>query len=806
MSFMKVTYDGQDLGEVESAAELEVLLGERQEAIVWVGQDGEEVPVENLTDLSPETIELLELCSFGGWLDRSADILDECSKLIPDLAKRILVIDEKLDLLEAIDGQINPVTKILNDLKTVEEHLGPEVSENLRLVEEVVQGGRYALEAALRRKDFVDLADSLRSEWTLALRLFLGFLDPERPVDLLVNEAPLVTGSAEETFQVNCKSLEARFPTYVKDVVSAWESRDEARYEVVTTTTGHRIPRVNGFYQWSRVQPRADTQWIAKMNRADHATTGWDLSISWGIPGSLAVDVLSDERPDRPIILPRHDLAAFACELHCVDFTEVLARENVILTATLLEFRWGMRKLLIMDDRVRRLSSPTMFQLDPALGAELHEESFNTHLSRSMESFTGYNRSREWTEKALENAERLLGQPDVHLMKDRFKGVPGIMVAPGPSLKKNIELIPEFAEKGVVCCVSHVLRRLNSLGVDPDLTVAIEANCLAPHWENTRVEETSIMLSENSAASTVAQPAKQFWVMNDGTVGHWLREEEVRGPNMIASSCTQVALWCLKEMGCDPIVLVGLDLALEDGKQYTDGCGGWTRKQGKLEVEGYYGEKVETIATYNTFRDQFNLIFQQPDFQGIRCINSTEGGARIEGIEHISLQEVLDQLKEVPPRAEPATGLMAREGELNPIDWSEIAEKLRHGINRLEEAEVSAFEAGRSAKAAADALRSGDDRKMRSKSRVAARIAKTANEVLREDHVFEVGWLGPQHALSMRREREATYLEDGSEAQMRHNLSHYLQFLAAIHYGAEELKELYARLLKRVEERLHVQR
>ena len=60
-------------------------------------------------------------------------------------------------------------------------------------------------------------------------------------------------------------------------------------------------------------------------------------------------------------------------------------------------------------------------------------------------------------------------------------------------------------------------------------------------------------------------------------------------------------------MGCDPIVLVGLDLVLEDGKQYTDGCGGWTRSQGKLEVEGYYGDKVETIATYNTFRDQFNL-------------------------------------------------------------------------------------------------------------------------------------------------------------------------------------------------------
>ncbi|MAO84094.1 MAG: hypothetical protein CMH50_09475 [Myxococcales bacterium] len=801
---MIVSIDGKELGVASNLEELTILVGDRHEEIVWASHDGEEVAIDTVLGSAYRFGNKLEFCTFGGWLDRSAKILNELSLSAPSLAKSILIIDDNLNLMESIDAQLNPVSKILGDLKEVEAHLGPDVVKNLRLVEEVVQGGRYAVETALRRKDFVDLADVLRSEWSLAIRLFIGFLDPESNVENIAYEPPLVTHPSDDIFKANCDALQERFPAYVQDVISAWETRDENRYEVIETSTGHRVPRVNGFYQWSRVQPRADSRWISEMNRADRKEDGWDLALSWGIPSPLAVELLSEERPDRPVILPRHDLAAFACELHCVDCTDLLVRQNVILTATLLEFRWAMRKLLIMDDRVRRLSSPTMFQLDPVLGAELHEESFNTHLARSMESFTGYNRSREWTEKALDNALRLLSEPDVHLFRDRFKGMPGIMVAPGPSLKKNIHLIPKFAEKGVVCCVSHVLRRLNDMGVDPDLTVAIEANSLAPHFENTRVDETSIMLSENSAANTVSQPARQFWVMNDGTVGNWLREEEVQSPNMVASSCTQVALWCLKELGCNPIVLVGLDLALEDGKQYTDGCAGWTSTQGNLEVDGYYGDKVETIATYNTFRDQFNLIFQQPDFQEIRCINSTEGGARLEGIEHIGLQEVLDQLEDIPPRVEAARGLVAREGELNPVDWSQVIEKLEYGIEQIDKAGVSAFEAGRSAKSAADALRAGNTRKMASKSRTAARIAKTANEVLKEDKVFEVGWLGPQHALSMRREREATYLEDGSEAKMRHNLSHYLQFLASIHYGAKELRELYVRLLERVREQTNV--
>ena len=77
---MKVTYDGQDLGEITSADELEALLGERQDSVVWVGQDGEEVPVEHLYKLPYETIDLLELCSFGGWLDRAAQTLTSMFK------------------------------------------------------------------------------------------------------------------------------------------------------------------------------------------------------------------------------------------------------------------------------------------------------------------------------------------------------------------------------------------------------------------------------------------------------------------------------------------------------------------------------------------------------------------------------------------------------------------------------------------------------------------------------------------------------------------------------------------------------
>ena len=51
-----------------------------------------------------------------------------------------------------MDSKINPTIRILEDLKAVEEHLGPEVSKSS--ISESRLGGRYAVEAALRHKDF----------------------------------------------------------------------------------------------------------------------------------------------------------------------------------------------------------------------------------------------------------------------------------------------------------------------------------------------------------------------------------------------------------------------------------------------------------------------------------------------------------------------------------------------------------------------------------------------------------------------------------------------------------------------------
>ena len=356
----------------------------------------------------------------------------------------------------------------------------------------------------------------------------------------------------------------------------------------------------------------------------------------------------------------------------------------------------------------------------------------------------------------------------------------------------------------MVVGVSHVLGKLQDLGVDPELTVAIEANDISSHFEGSDPTRTSLFLHESTHPNVVAQPAAQHWVVHDGEIGRRLRNDEsLRSLSIVASSCTHIAMWALNQMGCDPIVFIGLDLALEDGKQYTDGCEGSTPTQQHIEIDGYNGGKVQTIAQYNVFRDQFELSISHHKFNDRRYINATEGGARIRGTDQLTLAEVVEQLAPLADK-ETSGAILAPADALPVIDWTEVVRSLDDSVVDMEEAEKSAAKGLQAARAAVACFKVGDEAGLQRRGRSAARRAKKANEVLTNDHVFNGRWMAAQNKRSQRFEREAQYLVDDPKALMRHNLMHYQQLLAALEEAAKGLRPLYEAAAKKVREKHNV--
>lgn len=801
---MEVYFDQSLLGQAEDPEALSKLLDAPQlELVVCTRVDETDTNLDELLELSEWSGQRLDLYTFDGWIEEAGQRVAATLERLPKQATEVATMISHKSPIELVDDLLVVPKEILGELSQVKEHLGEELAGVIDELSALALGAESVVVLAIRDKDFVRVADALRFEWSLLLNGLLGFLIPETEVQLETFEAG-ISLSGSELYELNLEALAARYPMIVSQVRAAWEGRDQDRYQIDEGPAGVRAPRVNNQRMWSMISPRADAQRIATGHIGDSNHYRWDCAGTWGLSGPIAFEILSDEMKDRPQIFVRPNLEAFAAELHCSDWRELLAAEHTGVCFSVDEFRWTLRSCFVHKDRIRRLSSPNLLAVDPGLYTELHEQSGHTELSLNMESHTGLSRGRHWVANSLENTAVLLPEPDARKLRGMGEGLPGLLVAPGPSLKKNIHLISEFAKKGVVVGVSHVLGKLQKMGVDPELVVAIEANDISSHFDDTEPERTSLFIHESTHPKVVGQPVAQRWVVHDSEIGRRLKNDDnLKSIDMVASSCTHVAMWALKELGCDPIVFVGLDLALEDGKQYSEGCEGWTPTQQTLEVDGYYGDKVQTLSQYNVFRDQFELCLTHRLFKGRQYINSTEGGAKINGADQYSLAEVLEQLAERPDK-ERSGPFIAPPEHLPTIDWSQAADSLDASAQELGEAERSARRGLESAKDAMKCFKAGDEPGIHRRGRAASKRARRANEVLTKDHILNGRWMAEQNKRSQRLERERTYLEDDPNALMRHNLTHYQQLLASIEEAAQTLKPLYENAAKRIRERHHV--
>jgi hypothetical protein len=74
----------------------------------------------------------------------------------------------------------------------------------------------------------------------------------------------------------------------------------------------------------------------------------------------------------------------------------------------------------------------------------------------------------------LRNINTIINNPGVNLLKDKFKGKPGVVVATGPSLNKNKHLLKGLEDKALLISCDATLKILLAMGVKPHLVTSLE--------------------------------------------------------------------------------------------------------------------------------------------------------------------------------------------------------------------------------------------------------------------------------------------------------------------------------------------
>jgi len=280
--------------------------------------------------------------------------------------------------------------------------------------------------------------------------------------------------------------------------------------------------------------------------------------------------------------------------------------------------------------------------------------------------------SRTWLEQGAANLPAVARWPSIAAIGDRFAGAPMVIVAPGPSLARNVDQLRGLQGRAIITAFSHSLKPVLAAGVVPDLVITVDPQDVRYHFAGCDLSRSCLINAATVHPTLFELPAQRFLTLSaNSAIDDWIfdgvgEDAVVPGGGSVATSAFSLAL----KWGCDPIVFVGLDLSFSGGAYYvatsSDGearaevdergvmhVEGWSAgframkaaggpaaaRERAIELPGWAGGSVPSSFMFSMFHRWF--VEQLRAVSGVTVFNCTEGGAFIEGMDHRPLAEVV---------------------------------------------------------------------------------------------------------------------------------------------------------------------
>jgi hypothetical protein len=293
---------------------------------------------------------------------------------------------------------------------------------------------------------------------------------------------------------------------------------------------------------------------------------------------------------------------------------------------------------------------------DPAYAKDtkplINEAITNGKKNRFQNTLTATKFGKAWSTNVIKNLHHLAQNPNFHQLS--VSGVEtAVIVASGPSLSKNIDYLSKIQDQVFIISALRSLPLLHKANIRPDLVIQLDAEDdqvaknlvknLDFHIPNFLLELTvNEHFFKAQAERKICSLSRLFFDTHE-----YLGS---KATPFDSPSVSIYALYLCNFLKFKTICFVGQDLAADGHKQYADGATGLLPAHAKLsmfdiEVPGFYGGTVLTRSAYHhqikkcstVARDLAALVTD------IKLVNATEGGAFIEGFEHMSLKSFAKQ-------------------------------------------------------------------------------------------------------------------------------------------------------------------
>jgi hypothetical protein len=239
---------------------------------------------------------------------------------------------------------------------------------------------------------------------------------------------------------------------------------------------------------------------------------------------------------------------------------------------------------------------------------------------------------------------------------NQFHGCPAIVVAAGPSLDHEMELLQKASSSALILAGGSSIGALLQGGVIPHFAASVDPNpaqysrlrqtepfCL-PIFYRSRALFEGLFLHKGPLLYLRGGDGYPIVGLMEKSLG--VTGKAVDGGHSVSNLLIELAM----ALGCDPIIMVGYDLAYTDGARYTKNISeslqhgeeiaftGATRGQ-LVEVPSQDGGTVTSEAKWITEAKWIEKFCK--DFPHAHLINTAEHGLKMSGMEYSSFAQAV---------------------------------------------------------------------------------------------------------------------------------------------------------------------
>lgn len=457
-------------------------------------------------------------------------------------------------------------------------------------------------------------------------------------------------------YEANFKALRESYPQIAGRIEKVPVSRN---YEIRGTGAQRYVNvycRKRDFYFYEQDNPLKDVSEQLTSLKLKNVKIAVFLGFGLGYEIQYFARELAPHLGTQKILIIENDLELFKTALHMFNYAPMMKDQNIQLVV-------GEDEADLFPIFAKFFQKRNNVTYLKAIKPVYHPSSLKLHKDYYLNTMKVLRESGLYTlsffgnspgdslvgvENMLDNTHEIISNPGINLLYNQFIGKPAVVVATGPSLNKNKHLLKGLEEKALIISVDASLRILIEMGVKPHLVTSLE-----------RIEPT-VRLFDGFAREQVEDvylaacpvvlpemyeiyPGPRIIVYRNFDHFVWLGVD--KGILDIKHSAGNMAFKLAQAMGCNPIILIGQDLAYaRDGRSHAQGTTfGENQELGPnkpIEVMGNDGEPIMTNDSWNEFRKAYEI-----DIAGYhgRCINCTEGGAYINGTEVMTFEEAIDR-------------------------------------------------------------------------------------------------------------------------------------------------------------------